>query len=306
MGSPTTPGATTQLLGLKRERSTSDNELGGGDPDVSRPKAGKRLKSSPVSHARLACPFFKNDLAQHQDCVKAAYQTWAHVKQHLRRKHYRHSYEESEAPSDNDISSHDSCVPGTPSIPDQIGEAQMTHIEKKTKGRSMSDRKRWSVAWGIIFPKAHPPKTPYAQGLIDELLDYVIRRVSDRPQSFDVALVNEKLVTSAAASETVANRFIGLLRDEENPATAHPRAFSRQEDGLVVTEPTSSGELPEPTHNRIPSSDFFTLHGQETSPPILARTADRSDSIIEGEESIIQWLCLDHHLWEGLEWDNYC
>ncbi|KAH9238571.1 hypothetical protein K456DRAFT_1758911 [Colletotrichum gloeosporioides 23] len=315
MRSSTSTCATTLISGSKRKQP-DDGELNDGYADVVRAKAGKQMKSITELDTRLACPFFKNDLAQHQDCVKAAYQTWAHVKQHLRRKHYHQmacrspsSHELPQTGRHENVKSPCRCTSEETYRHEKIGDAKMRLIEEKTKPRHMTDAERWNAAWDIIFPHARTPATPYARDLIDELVDYFIRRISKRPRSFDDELVDDKLVTSPTASEAVASRFIDLLRDEGEFVKPCRHGHPQQEVNADAMRATPS-RTNEPTHNCIPvsaSADSFAPQSPGTGAINNTGTAYQNALSIYDEESMVQeCLFLDPDLWEVLGGDVLC
>ncbi|KAF4920512.1 hypothetical protein CGCVW01_v006790 [Colletotrichum viniferum] len=307
MGSPT----TLMIFGPKRKRSNANEQ--GEDWRFDPAKADKRLKPSVALDVRLACPFFKNDLAKHQDCFKAAYQTWAHVKQHLRRKHYvepvdhsRLSHDSSDMNWDKDGPSRDRTVAGGLSIDDTIGNTQMQLIEEKTKARLMSDGDRWNVAWGILFPQVVPPTTPYAQNLVDEFMHYAWRGIPDLQQPFDTGLVNESLAMSPEASKAVVIQFACLLKrslrrqQSASSCRGNPRRYDDNTAVLTSIPTRVDTEITSADNPQLDNNNFTFPH-LDTAAPALAGTVDVLDYNLCEEDTADQGLLSDHVLWEGLE-----
>ncbi|KAF4870255.1 hypothetical protein CGCSCA1_v010609 [Colletotrichum siamense] len=309
MKSSNSTSSITSMLGYKRKRSGGNDSSDQDAADVTQSKASKHLKPSTEPDARLACPFFKSDLAHYQDCVKAAYQTWAHVKQHLRRKHYievedrrRPVCDASEMKSDEGDRSSDRLASGELDTLDGIGETKMQLIEENTKARSMSDEERWDVAWEIIFPRVKPPTTRYAQNLIDEIVDYVMRGIPGPPRSFETVFVDGNSDATPAASTAVVMQFVDLLKRRQRVGNRHRQASQQCEDNaLSSTSNTADPDLAHCSSPGLISNNCVTFSDVDVAASILAGTADEHVYGTYGEEMTVQGLLLSQNMWEGLE-----
>ncbi|KAK2742722.1 hypothetical protein CKAH01_18459 [Colletotrichum kahawae] len=309
--SSTSTSSFASIFASKRKRSAGNDFIDENAADVSHSKTSKKLKPSTELDARLVCPFFKNDLAQYQDCVKGAYQTWAHVKQHLRRKHCtkvddgkRPVCDVSMVKSDEDGKNYDQVAPEGLDTLDGIGDTKMQLIEENTKARSMSDEERWDVAWEIIFPHVNPPTTRYAQNLIDEFVDYVLRGVPGPPRSFDTVLVDGNLDTSPAASTAVAIQFLDLLKRRQHVASRHRQDSRQCEDhGAALSSAfnTIDTDLAHLSNPGLISNNCIAFPDVDLAASILAGTADEHGHGIDEEEMTIHGLLSGQDMFEGLE-----
>ncbi|KAF4853599.1 hypothetical protein CGCSCA4_v002265 [Colletotrichum siamense] len=168
------------------------------------------------AHKRLACPFFKQDPATNQYCIGVSYQTWAHVKQHLRRKHFLESTPGDCSPE----VLHQTTCGSTGNIGlSMIGKDTLKGVEEVTRPRKLSDCERWKTAWSVIFPKVKPPASPYAQDPRTSLVEHVIQQICNRPESFDAGLVHARIVQSEEVSRAIITRLIEFLRGEASPTS---------------------------------------------------------------------------------------
>ncbi|RSL44274.1 hypothetical protein CEP54_014753 [Fusarium duplospermum] len=151
----------------RRESRGDDNE----PPDW---RSFKRRIRNDDPSPRFACPFFKWDPINHDDCFRYKFKRIADVKQHLKRHHRQPTHCDicvEELPNEDALHDHiraQSCSRREYIPPDGMTPAQERRIVSRVGTRNMSANEQWFEVYEILFPGAPRPQPVYLGDRLSE------------------------------------------------------------------------------------------------------------------------------------------
>lgn len=184
------PRDTLASRNRKRPRIGSIEEDGEdeGEDDGSPPTLpGKKVKLLMKESACLsfACPYAKQNPWKHQECLGLKLGKFSYAKQHLIRAHSAVTYcprcgrefpgEDPASEFNKHLSQEYVCEIRAFSLDGKMTSEIRSKVldakrRKDAKGQKLSDEERWFRVYGILFPDATPPKSPYAESPGVEIL----------------------------------------------------------------------------------------------------------------------------------------
>ena len=175
------------LLSRKRKRSREERiEEDDGDEDEddeyydsSPPNVlGKKRSLDAPTQGLLACPYAKHNIWKHQECLGLKLGKFSYLKQHLVRAHSAATYcprcgqefpgSDSASELNRHLSQVSACKFRTFSLGGKMTSETKNKVldakeRKGANGRKLNDEEKWFRVYGILFPDAVPPKSPYAE-----------------------------------------------------------------------------------------------------------------------------------------------
>lgn len=246
----------------------------------------KAHTEKPNKHQFFACPFYKRDPFDYQDCIHLKMRTPSDVKQHLRRRHSMSEYQcrhcfhtiSSKSPPFNGHSG-DGCQEHDFRIHKQgITTKQKKFLSHRgPKGQTVE---QWEEIWRILFEAEPCPKDPYLGTLFDEVFgmlgDYWKHKSSPAAISFiekakaggvnegDIPILLKRLLKEA--QRHFAQRCDGpdLMEHE----TSHENSNGRSHFTPILEEQLyDSLENPPSNTGESPPDDALTLTPKNHSTP---------------------------------------
>jgi len=153
----------------KRQRREGDE--GGGDssesnaPNAEQPKVEKHL----------ACPYYKLDPNRHRRCYGHILTTPSRVKQHLLRVHTAPVYcprcldtFTDEISLSQHLRDSNPCRLNQGNPPSGLTEKEVSRLRSRVGKNYKSDREHWYWIFGVLFPDAPKPESPYIDHNVGE------------------------------------------------------------------------------------------------------------------------------------------
>ncbi|KAL3305704.1 HET and ankyrin domain protein [Colletotrichum asianum] len=234
---------------LKRRQGDEDDDHGAGDDNKEDRSRAKRSKTVTPAKKVFACLYEKREPLGTNNCSKLGFSNIPHLKQHLKRCHYRpvhcpvcgKTFKDRDT-CDGHIKERD-CKPGE--LPVGISEDVQNRIEQRRPPK-MDKKGHWYLLWRYIFPLVPPPLSPFKLAPWTEACDIF----QDKFQKQTPVIKNLLLSSGFPPLEPqiggilkVMEDWIKSLRDADPEATEYSEetaygSSAEQEEGQTDQEDT--------------------------------------------------------------------
>ncbi|VUC21319.1 unnamed protein product [Clonostachys rosea] len=271
----------------RRKRALPPDGAEDGEPGPS-DQPYKKLNSE-AEGKKWACPFWKKDADQHRACFRYKLLRVQDVKQHLARKHTPKYYCECCLAIFENAQHHSEHVTHVNGVYCQrdptaelkgISHQQNRELSTKSK-KAMSEIERWYHIWGILFPGAQRPKSPYMDSELSEDLcafrefferqaqSILAEELESDPGLASASMPNEQRLLIQSLFTRGLNRVFDSWRSTRGPMLGSDAVPIPSTDrGLDIGVRSSLGAapvlVPEPS---MASSDFISIPGMTQASP---------------------------------------
>lgn len=181
--SESTQGSTNrELRPLKRRRRGSEAEQNE-PPDWPIFRHRNTDDDSPL---KFACPFFKRDTGNYDDCFRYRLKRIADVKQHLKRHHRQRTHCNiclEQLPNEDALHDHvraQSCRKREYIAPDGMTALQEKRIVSRVGTKNKSASEQWFEVYEILFPGEPRPQSAYLGDRLSEDIEVLRQFMSQR------------------------------------------------------------------------------------------------------------------------------
>lgn len=257
---------------LKRRQEDDDPDENGQGNNKEPPK---RVKPNDAERKRLACPFTKHDPQKHIDCIKFNLMTIGHLKQHLKRYHYKPIYcptcgDEFETRGTCDLHIEQRSCNQVAFNKVGINEDKQRLIGA-SRPRNTDDANRWFLLWDIIFPNEIRPSDPYQLDLWQAMCNIVLGMFRRHSDTLATTFVSNGCTEDSAQANIQSTvdwmEHLGRLNSDESRVTE--TGVSTSGTGSSSLDTSDGQELTNNTapDNTTPDNAPVVISAPSPAPP---------------------------------------
>lgn len=187
---------------LKRKRREEEDKEDADEKDFRRPQKGTNCDLDQASKKFFACPYFKKDSIEYDDCCTRTLSRIRDVKQHLARRHTPERYCQmcfissfANQPSLQVHINNRTCVIQDPSMLKGISYDQRQRLSKKSNS-SLDEEGQWFAIWDILFAESPKPDSVY----LDVGLSTEMRLFREYSVTHGTSIVREQIMSNSGWS----------------------------------------------------------------------------------------------------------
>jgi hypothetical protein len=149
-----------------KRQKTQDDSHDDEDEDGDEHSPPSNIAKAPGDSSRLACPFYKNNPRNHQDCRLYVAKNISRLKYHLKRKHtapYRCHRCQQAFDTNHQLLEHAQKTLACEAKQRQwegVDPDQQQVLQKRTSSKG-NEKDNWFEIFSLLFPHSQPPNSPY-------------------------------------------------------------------------------------------------------------------------------------------------